>query len=342
MKTLRFAMFGAGFWSNFQLAAWQEVPGAQCVAIYNRSQAKAEAVARKFGVPRVYDDAEQLLRQEQLDFVDIVTDVGTHSRFVHLAAKFRIPAICQKPLASSVAEAEAMVRTCRVARVPLLVHENWRWQRPLRELKKVLDARAIGAPFRARIEMVSGFPVFANQPFLADLEQFILTDLGSHILDAARFLFGDAQSIYCQTHRTLPDIRGENVATVVMAMNEGRTSVVCNLAYAQNALERECFPETLVFVEGDSGSVEIAPGCDLRVTTKDGTTSRQVAPPHFAWADPAYAIVHASMVPLLKNLFDHLLGAGTAETTADDNLRTLRHVFASYDSARENRVLQLS
>jgi predicted dehydrogenase len=45
---------------------------------------------------------------------------------------------------------------------------------------------AIGKPFRGRIDMLSGFPVFVNQPFLKQLEQFIITDLGSHTLDVAR------------------------------------------------------------------------------------------------------------------------------------------------------------
>ena len=58
--------------------------------------------------------------------------------------------------------------------------------------------------------MISGFPVFANQPFLKELEQFILTDLGSHTLDTARFLFGEAESLYCQTRRVHPDIKGED------------------------------------------------------------------------------------------------------------------------------------
>jgi D-apiose dehydrogenase len=65
--------------------------------------------------------------------------------------------------------------------------------------------------------MISGFPVFNNQPFLKELEQFILTDLGSHTLDTARFLFGEASSLYCQTRRIHADIRGEDVATIMMA-----------------------------------------------------------------------------------------------------------------------------
>ena len=54
----KFAILGCGFWSQFQLGAWKEIEGTECVALYNRTKSKAEEVARRFGVPRVYDDAE--------------------------------------------------------------------------------------------------------------------------------------------------------------------------------------------------------------------------------------------------------------------------------------------
>ncbi|RXM20870.1 gfo/Idh/MocA family oxidoreductase, partial [Citrobacter sp. AAK_AS5] len=87
--------------------------------------------------------------------------------------------------------------TCRRVAVPFLVHENWRWQTPLRALKAVLDRGVIGRVFRARLTYSNSIPVFENQPFLRELEQFILTDIGTHILDTARMLFGEAESVYC-------------------------------------------------------------------------------------------------------------------------------------------------
>lgn len=339
MKTLRFALFGTGFWSRFQLAAWREHPAVECVALYNRTRSKAEKLAKEFGVPAVYDDPEELLRQEQLDFVDIVTDVDTHARFVRLAAAHKLPVICQKPLAPTLAEAESMMTACKEAEIPLLVHENWRWQTPIRALARQLHSGAAGSPFRARIDMISGFPVFDNQPFLKDLEQFILTDLGTHILDVARFLFGEADSLYCQASRVHADIKGEDVATVTLRMNGGQTIVTCNLAYAGTPLERECFPQTQVFVECDQGSLELAPDHWVRLTTRDGTQSQRHAPHAYEWADPAYALVHASIADCHGNLLRALRGEGPGETNGEDNLRTLQLVFDAYRSAALNQVI---
>lgn len=342
MKPLRFAIFGAGFWARVQLAAWRELGGTECVAVYNRSRPRAEAFARDLQVPSVYDDAEKLLREVQPDFVDNITEVGGHKPLSLLCARHKVPCICQKPLAASLADARAMVDAFDRAQTPLLVHENFRWQTPMRALIDALRADAVGAPFRARFTFVSGFDVWANQPALRGLEQFILTDLGVHLFDAARACFGEARSVYCQTHRTLlPSVKGENVATALLAMGAARTSVILEMAYAKTPLEREIFPQTQAFVEGPQGSLELTGDYWLRITTKRGTHSQRHAPPRYAWADPRYEIVQSSMVLCLQDLLGALRGERAAETTASDNLRTLELAFAAYDSARKDQVIHL-
>src|SRR6185503_14801220 len=240
-------------------AAWREVGGADCVAIYNRTRAKAETLAREFGIPAVYDDAEKLLREVKPDFVDNITEVGGHKPLSLLCAKHRIPCICQKPMAASLHDAREMVAAFRKAKTPFFVHENWRWQAPMRALINALRTNTIGAPFRARLTMVSGFDCFVNQPALRELKQLILTDMGTHLLDTARACFGEAHSIYCQLHKTLlPSVKGDNVATLLLSMGKARTSVVIELGYAKTPLERDLFPQTLAFVEGPLGSIEVA------------------------------------------------------------------------------------
>ena len=342
MKPLRFAIFGSGFWARVQLAAWRELGDTECVAIYNRSRDKAEAFARDLRVPAVFDDPEKLLREVQPDFVDNITEVGGHKPLSLLCAKHRIPCVCQKPMAASLKDCREMVGAFARAKTPFFVHENFRWQTPLRALIDTLRSVVIGAPFRARLTVISGFDVWANQPALRELERFIMTDLGVHLFDTARACFGEARSVYCQTHRTLlPAVKGENVATLLLSMGEARTSVVIEIAYAKAPLEREIFPQTLAFVEGPLGSMELTADHWLRVTTKKGTHSRRHAPPRYAWADPRYDVAQASMVPCLHDLLGALRGERPGETTGADNLKTMELTFAAYESAAKDRVIHL-
>ncbi len=336
---MRFAIFGTGFWSRFQLAAWQELEGVECVALYNRTKSKADVLAEEFGVPAVYDDPEKLLSNEHIDFIDIITAVETHADFVKRAASQQIPVICQKPMATSLQEAQDMVVHCHNAAVEFYIHENWRWQRPIRQLRDVLLSETIGKPFRAHIYYGNSFPVVDNQPFLKRLEKFIISDMGSHILDVARFLFGEADSLYCQTESVHKDIKGEDVASLMMKM--GDTVVLCEISYASR-IKQNRFPEVFIRIEGERGAVELGPDYWIHVTTEDGTSGERYPPPHYAWADPAYDLIHASIVECNRDLLKALQGRGNAETTGDDNLKTVKLVFAAYDSAARGCVIDLT
>lgn len=338
-NTPRFALMGAGYWARPQLAAWMELGNATCAGIYNRTRSKAEALAREFGITAWDDDPERLLDTVRPDFVDIVTDVSTHAPLTRLAAERGLPVICQKPMGSSLAEAEAMVEGCRRAGVPFFVHENWRWQSPIRALDKLLRSGAIGEPFRAGIDMISGFPVFQQQPFLAQIEEFIIADLGSHTLDTARFLFGEARSLVAVTGRANPGIKGEDHATILLRMGCTGLPVVIRMAYAQNYVERECFPQTLFFVEGSKGSIEVCPDYVIRITTSDGTRAEHHPPSPYPWVDQRYAVVQSSIVDCHRDLLSALTGSSKAETTGEDNLRTVKLVYAAYDSARNGTTL---
>ena len=132
---------------------------------------------------------------------------------------------------------------------------------------------------------------------------------------------------------------GEDVATVALGMASGAT-VNCEISYATR-MEHERFPQTFVFVEGTLGSVELGLDYWIRVTSESGTFAGRYPPPRYAWADPAYDVVHAGIVSCHADLLAALQGVKPAETTAEDNLKTLALVFAAYESARTHQVVEL-
>jgi predicted dehydrogenase len=241
-------------------------------------------------------------------------------------------------MAPSLEEAKRMVHASAAAGVKLFVHENFRWQAPIRALKAALDSGVIGEPFKARVSFVSGFPVFDNQPFLAGLEHFILTDIGSHTLDVCRYLFGEAKTLFCLTGRVNKKIRGEDVANVLMEMQTG-LHCYAEMSYA-SILEKEAFPQTLVLIEGEKGSLHLTHDFVLKTTTRQGTTSEEIKPVMYPWLDPAYAVVHSSIVDCNRDLLKGLQG-GPCETTGEDNLKTAELVWSSYQSAATGKVIYL-
>ena len=340
MDRLKFAVLGCGFWSKFQIGAWSELEGVELVAVYNRTFSKAQKIAEYFNVPRVYDNPEELFSQEKLDFVDIITDVDTHAHFVEMAVRYGIKhIICQKPMAPDFETASQMVRVCSDAGAKLYIHENYRWQAPVRRFKEIIDSGVIGKPFKARVTFLSGFPVFDNQPFLKELDHFILTDMGSHVLDVCRFLFGECNELWCQTKAVTPGIRGEDVAVIMMEMKNGMP-VYTEMSYA-SIIEHDTFSTLNILVEGEKGSVFLGPKFEIRTTTRQGTDSEIVTFPAYSWADPDYIVNHESCIHINRDILNDIKGMTKAENSGNDNLETVRLIWASYKSAESGKKIKL-
>lgn len=340
MRKLKFAILGCGFWSQFQLGAWKEIEGAECVALFNRTRSKAEDLAQRFGVPKVYDDAEELLKNEELDFIDIITDVDTHEKYTLLGAKYGKDVICQKPMAPSYEAAKRMMEATRKAGVRFYVHENYRWQPQFRRVKEILDSGVIGTPFRCETAFITAFPVFETQPFLAQLTEFALTDQGSHQFDVLRYLFGEVQTIYCEKQTVNPTIKGEDVTTSLLKMENG---VVCiqKISFS-SPLEKELFPQTTLLIEGDKGSIRLDAEFEISITTPEGTTKEVVPMLSYSWQTDRLKPEPPAIVDINQNILNDMLGTGKAENTGDDNFKTVQLVWAAYESARSGKVIRMN
>jgi len=330
---MRGALIGCGFFAQNQLHGWQGV--AEIVALCDRDPARLAEMAARFGITRTYRDAAEMFADGGFDFVDIATTVASHRPLVEMAAQAGLHIICQKPFAETMEDARAMVTAADRAGVTLMVHENFRWQSPIRAAIEAVRGGAIGTPFFARVSFRSGYDVFSGQPYLATDKRFIIQDLGIHILDIARALLGDATRITATTRRVNPAIRGEDVATMLLAHESGATSVV-DCSYATRRAP-ETFPETLLEIDGERGTLRLEAG--YRLILPEG--ARDVSPPLLPWAAKPWHNIQESVL-LIQRHFVDCIKAGTApETSGRDNLRTLALVEGAYLSAAEQRSVGL-
>jgi predicted dehydrogenase len=109
------------------------------------------------------------------------------------------------------------------------------------------------------------------------------------------------------------------------------------MSYA-SVLEKEVFPQTLILLEGERGSIKLDAGFELKITTRDGTTTEVVQPVLYDWLDPEYAVVHSSIVDAQRDILNGLRG-GAAETTGEDNMKTVELVWSAYESAETGKVI---
>ncbi len=330
MSTLRGGLVGCGFWAENHLNAWNSIPDVTIAALCDIDVSKAHAYAEQFDIQKTYSAFETMLKSESLDFVDIVTQPDTHRELVELAARNGLDTICQKPFASNYADAEAMVQACRNAGVVLMIHENFRWQRPMRIVKEL--SAGIGEIFFGRINFRSGFDVFAVQPYLAEDPIFIIYDVGPHLFDLARYFMGEADKLYCQVNRVNPRIKAEDVATIMLRMAGGATCIV-DMSYASK-MEDDLFPQTLVHLEGSNGSVTLGPHYHI-THVQDGETHHQTLTPEtLPWGTPPFETIQKSALDIQEHWVECLRDRKQPETSGEDNLRTIEIVFGSYESAK--------
>jgi predicted dehydrogenase len=340
MAELRGGLIGCGFFSINHLHGWRDVEGASIIALCDRDPARLALAGDQFGIARRYADAAQMLADERLDFVDVATTVASHRLLVELAARHGVAAICQKPFALSMADARAMVEACEAAGVPLMVHENFRWQSPIQALRARLDAGAIGKPFWGRVSFRSAYDVFSGQPYLAKGERFIIEDLGIHILDIARCLFGDVARLTARIARVNPAIRGEDVATMLLDHESGVSSIV-DCSYATR-LAVEPFPETLVEIDGALGSIRLGQGYEMRVTGKQGSQMHDVSPRLLSWATRPWHNIQESVQAIQQHWVDCLREGREPATSGRDNVKTLALVEAAYRSASSGQTIEMT
>ena len=145
---MELGVVGCGFFAQNHLHAWTDLKphGIEIAAVCDIDPAKARAAAERFRVPHWYCDAETMFRERRLGLVDIVTRVDTHQPIVDLAIRHKVPAIVQKPFGPDIAACRAMTAAAQSAGLFLAVHENSRFQAPMRRIISLLRAGAIGKP----------------------------------------------------------------------------------------------------------------------------------------------------------------------------------------------------
>ncbi len=334
---LRVGVVGCGFWARFQIQAWSEVEGVRVTGLNSLRRSDAEAALSLAPGAEVYDRVVELAAQ--VDLVDIIASVPAHRPLVETLLPLGVPVVCQKPLGATIDECESMTKLAKETGTWLAVHENWRYQAPFRAIKDVLEAGEIGAVHRARLTFSCSFDVFLNQPALATAERFIVSDVGCHVLDTVRYLFGEAAELFALNSRVNPAIAGEDVSTILLRMESG-AHVTVELSYA-SPLEDESFPATYLLVEGKSGSLRLGPNNDLSVYVDGVIRQETILAPVYDWVDPRYALVQSSIVACHRDLV-RALGAGeSAATSAADNLRTMRLVEAAYLSAASGLAIAI-
>lgn len=326
-------MVGCGFYAQNHLNAWADLKpeGAVLAAVCDRDAGRAAAAGTAFGVPH-FTELDRMLDAVKIDLLDIATRMDTHRSLAAIAAERGVAAVVQKPFAPTWEDCVAIVDMARRHGAWLAVHENFRFASAMRAVKKIIDQGTIGTPTWARLSWRTGFDVYRGQPYLADEEKLVIQDVGIHILDLARYFLGEVAHVSCETQKRNPMIRAEDTATMLMRHTSGAVSVI-EATYAARRRD-DAFPETMLEIEGDGGSVILTKGEKVIVTTQGLSFEDQVGGPLLHWTSRPWHVSQEAVLHTNRHMVESFRNGRAADTSGEDNLKTYALVEAAYEAAR--------
>ena len=309
MDVIRWGIVGCGNVTEVKSGpGFQKADGSSLVAVMRRDRAKADDYARRHGVPRVHDTADALIRDPGVDAVYIATPPSSHLDLARRVAAAGKPCLVEKPMAMTHDECAAMNEAFRAAGVPLFVAYYRRALPRFLEVRRRLEAGAIGpvSDVRVRIaeplasgEAASGWR-FDRRIAGAGL----FYDLASHCLDLLDFLLGPIGAASGFAVNTGGAYAAEDVTAGALWFERG---MVGTGVWNFNADRSE---DTLVFT-GPHGELQTPVFTDGDVVVRWAGQEEVLPirnPPH----------VHQ---PLIQTIVDELRGRGRCESTGESGAR---------------------
>jgi D-apiose dehydrogenase len=218
---LKVAVAGAGYFARFHHDGWARLPEAELVGIADLDLEKARAAAAAVPGARAFDSVERMLDETGAELLDIATPPQSHAALARIAAARRLPAICQKPLAPTYAEAVDLVEAAEAAGILLVAHENFRFQPWWREARRLLDdgrfGRLHGVAFRLRPGDGQGPSAYLDrQPYFQTMPRLLVHETAIHFIDVFRFLLGEVEAAFADLRRLNPAIAGEDAGMFIL------------------------------------------------------------------------------------------------------------------------------
>ncbi len=193
-KTWRVAFLGAGaIVQRGHIPAFQRIANVETVALCDVNEARAKSAAAEAKIPHVYTDYEKLLAKVKPDITVVATPNVFHTPMTLAALEAGSHVLCEKPVALTYADAQAMFAKAAAVGRTLTVGTHYRWSTPMRAAKANVDAGFFGEIYAARTvwQRRSGIPGYGSWFTNKDLAGGgSLLDIGVHALDRALFLMG--------------------------------------------------------------------------------------------------------------------------------------------------------
>lgn len=269
MSDPKIVIVGAGFATRVVHLPGYSANGIGVAAICDLDRARAQQLADQYNIPQVYTDWREMLERERPDVVSVCLPNALHRDLTIAALEAGAHVLCEKPLATSVAEAREMFDAARKAGRVLMAAQHYRFEAGARAIKRVIDSGALGEIYHAEANALRrlGIPTWGVFHQKSASAGGTLFDVGVHILDLTIWLMGNPRPVRVSAvtqrrfgHRPeIADVMGRTWdpakfdvedSGVALVRFENGADLVLRASWAAHIAEREQFGALILGTEG--------------------------------------------------------------------------------------------
>jgi predicted dehydrogenase len=341
---LRVGIVGSGGMAEYHVKKFAALPGVAIAACCDRREDRARAFAQRLGIPRWFPSAAEMAGSSEVDcMAEAVADEG-HMAAALAALERRIPLFAEKPLARSLADAQALLAAARAAGVPAMVNFSKRNVPALALARRLVAEGTIGAVRGGSFSYLQSWllqdswgrwdrtPRWRWRVSPETSTEGIIGDLASHLFDAVRFVLGELDAVSCAATTFTADPVGDgrpgapDACSALLRTATG--AVITTRASWRAAGSLDCFAFQ---IEGDSGTL-----------AADFSSSRTVLR-HFDCGTGTWTVIEAGGCPSTYELFiDSARSGQTASPNFEDGVAVQHVIEACARSQRESRLISLT
>ncbi|MEM6345390.1 MAG: Gfo/Idh/MocA family oxidoreductase [Bacteroidota bacterium] len=282
MKTpIRWGIIGCGDVCEVKSGpAFQKVSGSALQAVMRRNAELAADYAQRHGVEKWYDNADALITDPEIDAIYIATPPSSHAVYTLKAASAGKPVYVEKPMATSFAECQAMIKACQSAEVPLMVAYYRRALPHFEKIRELLRSRVIG-----EIRLINIALYQSPQPELVAAHKLknwrvkpeisgggYFFDLASHQLDLLDYWFGPIVKVGGMVFNQAKLYEAEDIVSVswqheggvmgsglwCFTVEPGAVKETAEIVGSKGSIRFQFFGSTVVELETEAGKQQFS------------------------------------------------------------------------------------
>ena len=274
VRTLRIGIVGTGVHANSHGLIFRKIKPVVLTACCDIDKKKAKAFAERHGIGAIYTDYEKMFEREELDAVANVTPDAFHAPVAIAAARCGLHVLCEKPLATNLADAKKMLAAVEKAGVINMVNFSYRDSSALQKATKVVASGKIGRIIHVEASYLQSWLVskmwgdwkkdkgLTWRLSTAHGSGGTLGDLGCHIYDMASMLAGDIAEVHCRLKTFDKGIKRNRIGKYLLDANDSFTSSVIFKNGALGVIHSSRWAtghanSLRIRAYGDSGAIEV-------------------------------------------------------------------------------------